>query len=313
MGWWAPEYGRASPFQLESNPREDLADQHHDKRRRSDEPPAHDGEELAVLRWQAQSRNASYPVNDSISGPGRPALLHPSSAHMSRHAVSGPSWESPGHRPPHGMRSSSLAGRQLALSFADLTASEIPPDTRSSPVPFDRRASLFPPTEENRRGSLVALGHSLSGPPTPDRASPRRSSLTEMIMAQAGDSVTMATANHSEGTGFGVSGGVPPAGPVASPVGRRPSRPLASKIPPADEGVDDVVKLEPVRSGMDVLADSASRLAEERKPQVRKDSTLRVGGTGPRYACQYCAKTFTRPSSLRIHTHSREFFPAKPV
>ncbi|NXD32698.1 YL8J protein, partial [Spelaeornis formosus] len=27
-------------------------------------------------------------------------------------------------------------------------------------------------------------------------------------------------------------------------------------------------------------------------------------GAGPKYACAFCAKTFSRPSSLRIHTYS---------
>ena len=60
--------------------------------------------------------------------------------------------------------------------------------------------------------------------------------------------------------------------------------------------------------GMEVLAESARRVSEAAAEE--EDSPPKglagLAGAGPKYACAYCAKTFSRPSSLRIHTYSRE-------
>ena len=63
--------------------------------------------------------------------------------------------------------------------------------------------------------------------------------------------------------------------------------------------------------GMDVLAESAERAgaaaAEEEAEAAERDPSPVRNGTGPKYTCSFCQKTFSRPSSLRIHTYSREY------
>jgi hypothetical protein len=56
--------------------------------------------------------------------------------------------------------------------------------------------------------------------------------------------------------------------------------------------------------GMEVLAESAQQRLAAEDEEERDESPGRAGG--PRYECAYCAKTFSRPSSLRIHIYSRE-------
>ena len=200
-GWWAPEFDRG-PLSSSGSPRypgphransyptvQPYIDEHADKRRRSDgPPPLRDSEESARLRWQAQSRNASYPTSGpaltptgSASG-GLRSLLHPppSSSAMSRASVSGssgfnspltPFHEHPGtldeypfdrRIAPVPSRSSSIVGGQLAQSFADLSASERA-DRRSPSTHTD----MAPPSVPDRRQSSFHLSQ------TPDSAFPR--------------------------------------------------------------------------------------------------------------------------------------------
>lgn len=65
--------------------------------------------------------------------------------------------------------------------------------------------------------------------------------------------------------------------------------------------------------GMEVLAESAARRVEAERDHDEVEggnlggSVISGGpGVGPKYSCAFCAKTFSRPSSLRIHTYSRE-------
>ncbi|KAK8864201.1 hypothetical protein IAR55_001447 [Kwoniella newhampshirensis] len=188
VGWWAPEYGdrgsplHLSPYRSNSFPTTQpfVPDEPESKRRRSDGPPAlRDAEESALLRWQAQSRNMSYPSTDSPAGRKAsvvgsrglhppPALSAAMSAAMSQNSVYGstsgplsPSIEHPNppsfsRRPSAASRSSSLVGGQLSRHFADLVALDRSPSTSSpssamlpplqTPPLFDRRPSaMLPP------------------------------------------------------------------------------------------------------------------------------------------------------------------------
>jgi hypothetical protein len=159
-------------------------DEHDNKRRRSDQPrSAYDAEEAARLRWQAQSRNASFPVSGSMSagsGVGLRGLLHPhsaASAAMSRGSVSASGGMTPispvveTRRPSAAPRSASVVGGQLAQSFADLSARdrnspmmEMPPPSLHGQPP-DRRSSMFP--LEDARSMPGPLPHMSMTPPPP--------------------------------------------------------------------------------------------------------------------------------------------------
>lgn len=411
-GWWAPDFDRgerssgdrgSSDRSSSSLPHPTLTqrghsfplgqlpwmDEHDNKRRRSDQPrSAHDAEEAARLRWQAQSRNASFPASGSISagsGVGLRGLLHPhsaASAAMLRGSVSASGGMTPispvmeTRRPSAAPRSASAVGGQLAQSFADLSARdrnspmmEMPPPSLHGQPP-DRRPSMFPledarsmpgplphmsmtpppPQPIGESASMSAMSSatsrpsstgpeplrrgSLTRPPTPEppRSVPRRSSLTEIIRAKSGDVDTLATLRSREAivmdkSSLSEPGGLAPwparresaesiksapgislnsdgeAGGASSMRGRKRSSDDRSHL---DEDVE--MAGDPGMRGMEVLAESARRVAEEeRKTGGSEDREGSPGkGPGPKYTCAYCAKTFSRPSSLRIHTYSRE-------
>ncbi|ODN79952.1 hypothetical protein L202_03828 [Cryptococcus amylolentus CBS 6039] len=184
-GWWHPDFN-GNPFSAHQSYRSNalphtqthLFDEHDQKRRRSDgPPPAADNEELARLKWQAQSRNASFPSASpsGSSGPTTPtnwpsrASLHPPSAPyagvsaaMSRGSLSGMSGGE-GVSPPVSRRASprsrngSLVSGQLAKHFADLSA-DSPRGSLSAPSAPERRLSVHPPAflgTERRASSLL--------------------------------------------------------------------------------------------------------------------------------------------------------------
>ncbi|RSH81548.1 hypothetical protein EHS25_006170 [Saitozyma podzolica] len=206
-GWWAPDFerGERSSADRGSSDRSSSSlphpppaqrghsfplgqlpwmDEHDNKRRRSDQPrSAYDAEEAARLRWQAQSRNASFPVSGSMSagsGVGLRGLLHPhsaASAAMSRGSVSASGGMTPispvveTRRPSAAPRSASVVGGQLAQSFADLSARdrnspmmEMPPPSLHGQPP-DRRSSMFP--LEDARSMPGPLPHMSMTPPPP--------------------------------------------------------------------------------------------------------------------------------------------------
>jgi len=414
VGWWAPEYERDRASLPSSSalfnctpqaPRSQSfpsapfsADDHDAKRRRSDQPVAYgDSEEAARLRWQAQSRNASFPLAGSISGSsGSTAALRsimaPPSAAMYRGSVSHgsapqPTVDEDRMRPPAVPRTASLVGGQLARSFADLTAADRHSGSRSPsmgppvlpPPPLERKPSLFPPPPSSQSStslplppedlqartalpsplresfpspmtatatpSAIALKPdtptrrlSVTRPPSPERPSFRRSSLTEFIMAQSGDDAPMELTGQrrpsavnmdkpslsepgfgwsssrresaeSSSSALGVNFDHPHPHPDSTPVQRGRKR-----IARQDEDVHDPnqtgesdLEGEDGAGSMDVLAESAHRASEviDLKDDDRdREASPGRGMPGPKYACAYCSKTFSRPSSLRIHTYS---------
>ena len=104
--------------------------------------------------------------------------------------------------------------------------------------------------------------------------------------------------------------------PIPSLRGRK-----RSVVPRDDEDMEP--QGDPAMRGMEVLAESARRVqeAETKESEVPEQASgageqgangVVAIGTGPKYVCSHCAKTFSRPSSLRIHTYSREY-PLLPL
>ncbi|KLT44217.1 hypothetical protein CC85DRAFT_300650 [Cutaneotrichosporon oleaginosum] len=378
QGWWAPDdrssgFSRSSSFSARGG-EPDF------KRRRSDLPPIPpDADEIARLKWQAQSRNASYPAtlpggaSNSVGGGGGGglrAMLYPPPT--MRGSISGTPLASSPMSPDSpfdhhaSSRSSPMTG-PLSRKFADLHAGErSPPSEASTPLrarsPTDRRPSLFPrpslsnesvgqlSNRETPSGAPRSAGEpgqrlSLTRPPSPEPTAPvpRRSSLAEQIMVKSGDvalaqsgrlftpdiqhdrdvpyigrrestesimsNTSASFVNHliAEPERTGSAHGRDRRSALVAPVSggaRRPSFGPVSEDEPETNG-------DPGMRGMEVLAESARRVADaERKDSMEDDqpagSPARASGgsTGPKYPCQYCKKAFTRPSSLRIHTYS---------
>ncbi|OCF36968.1 hypothetical protein I316_01566 [Kwoniella heveanensis BCC8398] len=223
-GWWAPEFDRGSPFQpvpFRSNSfptKTYVLDEPGQKRRRSDGPPAsRDVEESARLRWQAQSRNASFPSAvspvggqpgasaASLNGQGLRGLLHPPqassaaiSASMSRSSFSGSTSGTPlsptmenttlpplTSRPSVQSRNPSLVGGQLSRHFADLSANDrtVSSSLAEMPPPLhtappDRRTSMHPSLFATDDNRLFPPPLSVSRTPSPGSDLLRRQSVT---------------------------------------------------------------------------------------------------------------------------------------
>ena len=337
-----------------------FADDHYDKRRCSDAPPdLLDTEESARLRWQAQSRNASFPATASNSAfPGNGPHFHPPPVTLPPASMSRKTRLMPGgrgiptdygRRPSTASRQSSVVGGQLARSFADLTANE-----GVSPQPDSRRPSMFAPPPIGGSPRILDAGHldsvdfarmpgqparldrqSLTRPSTSDPAArpvPRRSSLTEIIMAKSGDDVAMATGRFRAAPAGGfpmnrpslsaplITGWPGPSGcaePALSPEinlysDEEYGSPSRGRKRTRNLGPNDNVEIrDPSMRGIEMLVDPARRVSEEDRKvansEERDTSPGKAGAGGPpKYSCCHCAKTFSRPSSLRIHTYSRE-------
>ena len=286
QGWWAPEErsGSAPGFRQGSRgsiSRGPLDEEPDFKRRRSDlAPTLPDADEIARLKWQAQSRNASFPASGSISGASSlRTMLYPPPSTSSRGSISGlsgmsgrplvgsplsPRIESPFDVHVNSSRSSPMTG-PLGRSFAELTTQEHSPLEAGTPTrgrsPVERRPSMYsrsslsnesvpqlPPSltasaSQTRRESVVAgsgaaprepapqseqqqqssaaAQHkhqaqriSLTRPPSPESSSKpafRRSSLAELIMANSGDDVAMASGRFTSAAGPGSQHHSPPA------------------------------------------------------------------------------------------------------
>ena len=217
-----------------------------------------------------------------------------------------------------------------------------PTHTHEMPPPFpsphggDRRLSM---AEVQQQRSHTATPperfRANTNPPNPNspRCQHQRSSLSELIKAQSGDGAPV-SANRFEThlleksslSEPGANGWMPSRRSSASST-RSASTPGMTVTLNSDDGhphhghrqyyhaqpppgpVDSM-------SGMDVLAESARRVSEQEQDAYRQATTAyhiedgeespKPGQAGPKYQCAYCTKTFSRPSSLRIHTYSRK-------
>lgn len=142
-------------------------------------------------------------------------------------------------------------------------------------------ASVAPLLEKNSFSESFLASMQSSGPVITGWP-PRR-------VSTEGPLSTQVTALNSEGGGSGH-------------VGR--GRKRSVQMDPGTEMGDHAMR------GMEVLAESASARRVSEAAAEEEDSPPKgmagLTGAGPKYACAFCAKTFSRPSSLRIHTYSRE-------
>jgi hypothetical protein len=251
-------------------------------------------------------------------------------------------------------RNGSIVGGVLARSFADLTSADragspMAPPTLPPPSSADRRPSLFPPalmrgdsfpplSEERTMNTPSPLRSSTqpqpyssnhlfttpfsseqsrTRPSSPDRQSEpreRRASLTEIIKAETGDDVAMAS-GRAPGSAHKIEQIEILNSPLVVPSGNMDKTPDGSTDPDGDGEVEET-GLE----AMEVLAESATRVSEAEEADMdgdgdaeEADQEKEVGGSsgqgstgGPKYICVHCQKLFSRPSSLRIHTYSRK-------
>jgi hypothetical protein len=190
--WWSSNSGSTESGFTEGNTRGSVSfgpppsassgwqapgeDERDRKRRRSDGPPAlRDPEESARLKWQAQSRNASFPMSSSISGSASPATYLPGNASTSR--------QEPMALPPSPAyttrRDSYFNPAHLHRPFAELSANDRRTSTSMHPppiqsIPSTQWTSQHPayipqqsyPVSDTRRGSTTPRDQSL--PPAPD-------------------------------------------------------------------------------------------------------------------------------------------------
>ena len=213
-----------------------------------------------------------------------------------------------------------------ALRRHSLTRPSSPEPSR----PTLRRSSL---TEliMSRAGDDVAMASGRFNPSPSNETTPKQtSSLSEPPSGPSGLSpqppiitewTTRRISTESSASTPPISQSSDTEGPVPSIRGRK------RHVDGGAMDVDEVINMkgDPGMRGMEVLAESARRVSEAEGsiPEDGDPSPSKAGqggqgaqvgsagqsGTvvGPKYACAFCAKTFSRPSSLRIHTYSREF------
>lgn len=359
---------RASPIPQSLHASED----HDAKRRRSDQSPVvRDLEEQTRMRYLAQNRNASFPTTSNTSsagvssgsgsGPTSPRhesrMMHPPAPPnpiMARGSVSYNDSVTNDRRPSAVPRSLSLVSGPLSRSFADLSANER--DRERERQGSISSSEMLPPGSAHqcpeRRGSSLSIAEiqrqrantatpperfrAQTNPPGPNspRLAHHRSSLSDLIKAQSGDNINMASGRYESHpleknslSEPGPTGWLPSRRSSASST-RSSSTPGMTVNLNSDDGHSHS-RPRPYHpggshgqgqggpdsmSGMDVLAESARRVSEEEEhrrgavvyPGDEGEDSPKLGQAGPKYQCAYCTKTFSRPSSLRIHTYSRK-------
>jgi hypothetical protein len=213
------------------------------------------------------------------------------------------------------------------------------PNDMPPPYGADRRGSSMSIAEIQKQRANTATPPEIfraqtnpPGPLSPHRQN-SRSSLSELIKAQSGDGAPTSSSRFETYPLEKSSLSEP--GPAAWLPSRRSS--ASSTRSNSTPGVtvnlnnDDGFARHPYypaarppgpgpalgdsMSGMDMLAESARRVSEQDEYRrvsgyphqlEERDESPKPGQVGPKYQCAYCTKTFSRPSSLRIHTYSRK-------
>jgi hypothetical protein len=231
--------------------------------------------------------------------------------------------------------------RERQGSVSGTNPNHMPPPYPAPPG-TDRRGSSLSVAEVQQQRSHTATPperfRAQTNPPNPNspRSQQHRSSLSEMIKAQSGDGVPVPVSSNRyethpmEKASFSEPGaGWQPSRRSSSSSTRSASTPGMTVTLNSDDGHPphyghrQYYPAPPPpgpgdsMSGMDVLAESARRVSEQEQDDYRRatthaypgedrDVSPKPGQAGPKYQCAYCTKTFSRPSSLRIHTYSRK-------
>ena len=244
---------------------------------------------------------------------------------------------------PSTSRNPSLVGGLLSQSFSHLETSESTSNVERPilATPIDRRGG-FRDNKQPRSGEPSPRRRS-SPESTPTLSDmlhqPRRSSLTELIRHQAGDVAPRSSIHTVALNKPSLSAPLPPWLSRRSPSDqaeeaessldslRRKRMSDAEALLPSMANIE---RPQPPRRASDIAGfeqeqrrdltalERRSEMASVDQGPLRDPSEHQLtptdleddekGGSssGPKYICAWCQKSFSRPSSLRIHTYSRE-------
>jgi hypothetical protein len=200
--------------------------------------------------------------------------------------------------------------RQSTLANGPLTRSTplYEGDRRQSGNPYDasRQAHTQPPSPDRHNGMRQAgisdlYNDTVSAPSTAGGNYP-----TDMSKPNTADSMPWSRrTSGAETAASSVHLNSDSEGSTAK--GSRGKKRSIDGAGPSEESIDENGVSESGMGGMDVLAESAERAGAAAEDGIaERDPSPPRNGTGPKYTCSFCQKTFSRPSSLRIHTYSRK-------
>lgn len=223
-----------------------------------------------------------HPLSRPPSTNPSPAPLPLETESLHRQSLTRPSTPDGPERPT--LRRSSLTEIIMAKSGDDVAMAT----GKFQPQPLHRHSAhaiQTVPQASDKISSTELQRRSSTPLPTISGWQPSRGPSTDGPDLAHGNTISL----DSDGEGVG-----------ALPSIRAKKRGFEGQKPLGDVDMDG----DPGMRGMEVLAESARRVSEsnEDKDELNGES----GGSlvGPKYTCAFCAKTFSRPSSLRIHTYS---------